>query len=116
VSGRLLEPQDSGGASTPHATATGGAWVHAPPPENPGKQGSVTASSPLPVLAGVTCKTPKNTTGSQFYFFFPLFSDLLLFLFFSVLDLLLSTDRFFSFSFPFFFVSGGGKTKGVAGC
>jgi hypothetical protein len=66
VSGRLLEPQDSGGTSTPHATATGGAWVHAPPPENPGKQGSVTASSPLPVLAGVTCKTPKNTTGSRF--------------------------------------------------
>jgi len=30
------------------------------------KQGSATASSPLPVLAGVTCKTPKNATGSRF--------------------------------------------------
>jgi len=30
------------------------------------KQGSATASSPFPVLAGVTCKTPKNATGSRF--------------------------------------------------
>jgi hypothetical protein len=35
-----------------------------------------------------------------------LFSDLRLFLFFSVSDLLLSTDGFFSFCFPFY-VSGG---------
>jgi hypothetical protein len=48
------------------ATATGGAWVHAPPHKTPEKQGSATASSPLPVLAGVTCKTPKNATGSRF--------------------------------------------------
>jgi hypothetical protein len=27
-----------------------------------------------------------------------------------------STNLFFSFSFPFFSVSGGGKTKGAAGC
>jgi hypothetical protein len=32
------------------------------------------------------------------------------------LDMLLSTDLFFSFSFPFFFVSGDGKTKGAVGC
>jgi len=31
VSGRLPERQDSGGASAPRATVTGGAWVHAPP-------------------------------------------------------------------------------------
>jgi hypothetical protein len=45
-----------------------------------------------------------------------LFTDLFFFLFFSVLDLLLSTDLFFSFAFPFFSVSGGGKTKGTTGC
>jgi len=31
VSGRLLELQDSGGASSPRATVASGAWVHAPP-------------------------------------------------------------------------------------
>jgi hypothetical protein len=45
-----------------------------------------------------------------------LFTDLFFFLFFSVLDLLLSTDLFFSFPFPLFSVLGGGKTKGAAGC
>jgi hypothetical protein len=44
------------------------------------------------------------------------FTGLFFFLFFSVLDLLLSTDLFFSFSFPFFPVSSGGKTQGAAGC
>jgi len=37
-----VKPKDSrnsGGVSSPRATATGGAWVHAPPPENPNKQG-----------------------------------------------------------------------------
>jgi hypothetical protein len=41
---------------------------------------------------------------------------MILFLFFSISDLLLSTHQFFSFSFPFFSVSGGGKTKGAVGC
>jgi len=47
VAGSLLEPQDSGGASAACATTTSGTWVHAPPPKKPGKQGLVTACSPL---------------------------------------------------------------------
>jgi hypothetical protein len=63
-----------------------------------------------------TCNKEKNTQLVDFRLLFLCFSDLFFFLFFSILDLLLSTDRFFSFSFPFFSVSGGGKTKGAVGC
>jgi len=52
-----VKPKDSrnsGGASSPRATATGGAWVHAPPPkiQTNREGGSATTSSPLPFLAG----------------------------------------------------------------
>ena len=52
-----MKPKDSrnsGGASSPRATATGGAWVHAPPPkiQTNREGGSATTSSPLPFLAG----------------------------------------------------------------
>jgi len=61
-----LELQEQWRRVIPRAPATGGAWVQASQHKMPEKQGSVTASSPLPVLAGVTCKTPKNATGSRF--------------------------------------------------
>jgi len=38
VQGNLLDSRNSGGASSPRATATGGAWVHAPPQEEPEKR------------------------------------------------------------------------------
>jgi hypothetical protein len=54
---------DSGGASSPHATITGGPWVHAPPRENLRKaRGSSTTSSFLPFLAGGDLQNKKNTS------------------------------------------------------
>jgi len=43
---------NSGGASSPRATVTGGAWVHAPPQEKKATGGSGSTSSPLLFLAG----------------------------------------------------------------
>lgn len=60
--------------------------------------------------------TIKKMHKHQAVLIFLSFTDLLLFLFFSVLNLLLSTNWFFSFSFSFFSVSGGGKTRGAASC
>lgn len=55
----------------------------------------------------------QHTTIVEFNFF--LFGpDRLLFLFFSISDLLLSIDWFSSFVFSFFSVSGGGGVVGVA--
>jgi hypothetical protein len=76
------------------------------------------ASSPLSSYAGgrvtVTCNNKKKTHKWQSVLIFLSFTDLLLFLFFFVSDLLLSTDRFFSFAFSFFSVSGGSGVGGVA--
>jgi hypothetical protein len=65
VSGRLLELQDNGGVSSPRATATGGAWVHAPPQGRNWKQRDL--AQPLllflslpAVTTTVTCKRRKN--------------------------------------------------------
>jgi len=69
-----------------------------------------------PSLPAVTPWPSKTTKSQQTVCFSFSFIDLFFILFFSVLDMLLSTDLFFSFSFPFFFVSGDGKTKGAVGC
>jgi hypothetical protein len=79
---------------------------------------SENASSLLPFSAGgdaVTCENYESQQTICFSFSFS-FTGLFFFIFFFVLDLFLSTDLFFSFSFPFFPVSGGGKTRGTAGC
>jgi hypothetical protein len=64
------------------------------------------------VRVTVTCNNQK-THKWQSVLIFLSFTDLLLFLFFFVSDLLLSTNRFFSFAFSFFSVSGGGGVGGV---
>jgi hypothetical protein len=64
----------------------------------------------------VTCNKSKTHKQQLILCFLFLVHRSVFFLFFSILDLLLSTDLFFSFPFPFFSVSGGGKTKGAAGC
>ena len=81
MASRLLELQDSGGASVVCATATSGPWVHVPPPEKPSKQGSVTACSPLHFPADGKdhhhLQQEKNVQTVDFNFFFS-FSDLVL--------------------------------------
>jgi hypothetical protein len=75
---------------------SGGALVHVPPHKMLEKQGPVTASSPLPVLAGVTCKIPKKTQQAvDFSFSFLCFRSASL----SPFRIGSSTDRFFSFLF-----------------
>jgi hypothetical protein len=74
VSGRLLELQDNGGASSPRATATGGAWVHAPPQGRNWKQRDLAQPLllflSLPAMTTtVTCKRRKMQ--SKFWFFLP---------------------------------------------
>jgi len=44
---KVFEQLNSGGASFPRATATGGVWAHAQPREIPGSRGAAVASSPL---------------------------------------------------------------------
>ena len=73
-------------------------------------------SSPLPFLAGGDLQNTKKLGKPLILVFCFLFTDMFFFLFFFILDPLLSTDLFFSFYFSFFSVSGGGKTKGGAGC
>jgi hypothetical protein len=66
VSGRLLKLQDNGAVSSPCATATGGAWVHALPRGRNWKQQDLAQphllflSLPI-VTTTVTCKRRKNT-------------------------------------------------------
>jgi hypothetical protein len=81
VAGRLLEPQDSGGASAICATATSSSWVHAPQLEKPSKQGPVTACSPLHFPADGKdhhhLQQEKNAQTVDFNFIFS-FSNLVL--------------------------------------
>jgi hypothetical protein len=106
----------TGGASPPRATATGGAWVHAPPHKTPEKQGSATASSPLPVLAGVTCKTPKTQQAVDFSFSLLCFHICVSFSFspFRICSSLQIGS--FPFVSPFLFQVVGCMTKRAAGC
>jgi hypothetical protein len=102
--------------------------IHAPPPlaacgftrRWKKRQGrSAKASSPLhcPAGGGFHRDLQQGKKRRQLILnFLFLVHGSVFFLFFSVLDLLPSTDLFFSFPFPFFSVSGGGKTKGAAGC
>jgi hypothetical protein len=100
--------------------------LHAPPPLHAAAdEGNKTVDQKplfllcLPTLSmkvTATCNKEKNAQTVNFRLLFLCFSDLFFFLFFSISDMLFSTDRFFSFSFPFFSVSGGGKTKGAVGC
>ena len=113
--------ENSGGASPPRATTTGGAWVHAPP-ENRQKNGLallcfISLSPPCKrwgaTSSATTAKTHKQ---SILDFLFPCFFEIcfdffssscpiwLLFLFFSVSDLFLSTNRSAMY---FSFFSGG---------
>jgi len=84
-----VKPKDSrncSGASPPRAAAQNAEK----------KQGSATASSPLPVLASVTCKIPKKTQQAvDFSFSFLCFRSASL----SPFRIGSSTDRFFSFLF-----------------
>jgi hypothetical protein len=95
---------------------SGGALVHVPPHKMLEKQGPVTASSPLPVLAGVTCKIPKKTQQAIDFSFFSFVSDLRLFLSFSVSDRLLYRSVLFLFVSPSLFQMVGCMTKRAAGC
>jgi len=57
---------NSGGASSPLATATGGAWIHEPPLENPNKQGDLQRPPPLfPSLPAVRTTSPAKHQETQ---------------------------------------------------
>jgi len=53
---------NSGGASSQHATTTGGAWVQAPPQDSPKNKGSGTVCSPLPFCTGGDLQNKKNAS------------------------------------------------------
>ena len=85
---KVFEQLNSGSASFPRATATGGAWAHSQPREIPGSRGAAAASSPLhfPVSGSGLHHLQKNKTPKpvdfNFSFFFGSvsvfsFSDLL---------------------------------------
>ena len=116
--GNILASMNSCGASPPRASATGGTWIHALPRKQPGnralKVGFFSSVSLRRRWGSLSPATTKKTHKWQSVLIFLSFTDLLLFLFFFILDLLLSTDRFFSFSFSFFSVSGGNGVGGVA--
>ena len=87
---------NSGGASSQHATTTGGAWVQAPPQDSPKNKGSGTVCSPLPFCTGGDLQNKKNASKvlvpSPFFsdLFLPIpFSDLQIFSFFYGFRLLL---------------------------
>jgi hypothetical protein len=71
---------NSGGASSPRATVTGGAWVHAPPQEQPSNRGGLDRLLPLffssPVVKiTVTCNQKKTHKQSVLVIFLDLFSS-----------------------------------------
>jgi len=73
--GVLLDHKNSGGVSSPRATATGGTWVHAPPLETPKKPRDLECLLPLclptpAVRVTVTCKNLKIHKAVGFSFFF----------------------------------------------
>jgi hypothetical protein len=108
VSGRLLELLEQWWHVAPLATATDGAWIHAPPPMKVAETGgSGTSSSSLSPYAGGEShrhlQKPRNATSSCFYFvFFFFFSDLLFLL---LLRSALSSPSSDRLRPPFFFGS-----------
>jgi len=71
MSGRLLELPEQWRRVVPRATATGGTWIHAPPPMKVAETGgSGTSSSSLsPYTGGEShrhLQKPKNTQGGWF--------------------------------------------------
>jgi hypothetical protein len=76
-----VKPKDSrnsGGASPPRATVTGGAWVHAPPQEKTQQQGGLDRLLPLffsspAVKINVTCNQKKTHKQSVLVIFLDLF-------------------------------------------
>jgi hypothetical protein len=71
---------NSGGASSSHATVTGGAWVHAPLQEQPSNRGGLDRLLPLffsssAVKITVTCNQKKTHKQSVLVIFLDLFSS-----------------------------------------
>jgi len=63
VLGNLLDNRNNGGASSPRAPTTGGAWVHAPPQEEPEKHVDLKQLPPSFLSSpAVTCKKKTHTT------------------------------------------------------
>ena len=61
--GNLLDNRNNGGASSPRAPATGGAWVHAPPQEEPEKHVDLKRLPPSFLSSPVvTCNKQKKRT------------------------------------------------------
>ena len=108
---------NSGGTWTSRTIATGSAWIHMPPLDNRGSRGvwPVFFFSSLPrwQWGSRSLVNPRKRNKWQLILVFISFTDLLLFLFFPISDMLLSTYRFFSFAFSFFSVSGGDEFVGV---
>jgi hypothetical protein len=97
----------------PRATATGGAWVHAPPQTTPGKWtdlvGYLLLFPSLTVVRNtITCNNRKRTTQSILIFCF-CFADLLLWFSF-----FLQLSVFFSFPLLLCFQAVGCVTKGLS--
>jgi hypothetical protein len=76
VSGSLLEPLEQWRRVAQRATATGGAWIHAPPPMKGTESGeSGTSSSSLPPYAGGDLQNNQERSKQLILLFF-LFLDL----------------------------------------
>jgi hypothetical protein len=66
VLGNLLDSKNSGGASSPRATATGGTWGHAPPQEEPKKHVDLKRLPPSFLSSpAVTCNKQKTHTSCR---------------------------------------------------